>query len=81
MIESLGFKLVSDARFEKGHPIIMQHSSGNVLNLLGPADEQPASNVLMDIEAKHAGITRLLQGEIDRSGEGFSGVTGHPTHW
>lgn len=57
--ESLGFKLVSDAGFEKGHPIIMQHSSGDVLNLLGPADEQPASNVLMDIEAKHAGITHV----------------------
>jgi lactoylglutathione lyase len=57
--ESLGFRLVSDVGFEKGHPIIMQHSSGDVLNLLGPADERPADNILMDVNEKHAGITHV----------------------
>ena len=32
--QGLGFNLVSEAGFEKGHPIIMQHVSGEVLNLL-----------------------------------------------
>ena len=57
--ESLGFKLISDVGFEKGHPIIMQHSSGDVLNLLGPATEKPDANILMDIDVKHAGITHV----------------------
>ena len=57
--ESLGFKLITDVGFENGHPIIMQHASGDVLNLLGPADEKPTYNILMDIDAKHAGITHV----------------------
>jgi catechol 2,3-dioxygenase-like lactoylglutathione lyase family enzyme len=57
--ELLGFRLLSDAGFEQGHPVIMQHDSGVVLNLLGPADETPEKNVLMDIEQKHAGITHV----------------------
>lgn len=35
--EKFGFKLIFDAGFEKGHPIIMRHASGVVLNLLGPS--------------------------------------------
>ena len=57
--ELLGFRLIADAGFEQGHPVIMQHDSGVVLNLLGPADETPKRNVLMDIEQKHAGITHV----------------------
>ena len=57
--QQLGFKLITDICFEKGHPIIMQHGSGDVLNLLGLADERPIDNVLMDIDSKHAGITHV----------------------
>ena len=51
--ESLGFELVADAGFVEGHPVIMRHPSGVVLNLLGPATSTGDSNVLMDIEEKH----------------------------
>ena len=57
--ESLGFALVADAGFEEGHPVIMRHSSGVVLNLLGPATSSVDSNVLMDIEEKHPGYTHI----------------------
>ncbi len=67
--EKLGFNLITDIGFEKGHPIIMQHQSGDVLNLLGPADDSPASNVLMDIETKHTGLTHVSYkvGSIEQS--------------
>ena len=57
--ERLGFRTLSDAGFEKGHPIIMQHPSGVVLNLLGPADMANHRNVLMDMEEKYPGITHV----------------------
>ena len=57
--ESLGFSLVADARFSQGHPVIMRHPSGVVLNLLGPATSIIESNVLMDIAEKHPGITHV----------------------
>ena len=57
--QSLGFELLTDIGFEKGHPVIMQHPSGDVLNLLGPAATTPSANVLMDIDEKHAGITHV----------------------
>ena len=57
--QNLGFKLITDVGFEKGHPIIMQHESGEVVNLLGPAVETPSANILMDIDVKHAGITHV----------------------
>jgi lactoylglutathione lyase len=53
----LGFELRQDVGFEQGHPIIMQHPSGVVLNLLGPAADAEAHNVLMDEEVKLTGIT------------------------
>ena len=34
----LGFELIEDAGFDDGHPIIMKHPSGVILNLLGPAN-------------------------------------------
>ena len=32
--EGLGFALIVDTGFEKGHPIMLRHPSGIVLNLL-----------------------------------------------
>ena len=57
--ELLGFKLITDIGFEKGHPIIMQHASGIVLNLLGPGTPHEDRNVLMDIETKYPGYTHM----------------------
>ena len=57
--ERLGFSFRSDAGFEKGHPIILRHPSGVVLNLLGPANSPGDSNILMDIDQKHTGVTHF----------------------
>ena len=54
---ALGFELVDDVGFEDGHPIIMRHPSGVVLNLLGPASTSEAVNILMDVEEKYPGYT------------------------
>ncbi len=55
----LGFELLSDTGFADGHPIIMKHPSGVVLNLLGPANASEGMNILMDVEEKHSGITHV----------------------
>lgn len=55
----LGFKLLNDAGFEQGHPVIMKHPCGVVLNLLGPATETDQVNILMDVEKKYPGITHV----------------------
>jgi catechol 2,3-dioxygenase-like lactoylglutathione lyase family enzyme len=55
----LGFELIDDVGFESGHPLIMKHSSGVVLNLLGPADVPGDTNILMDVDEKHTGITHF----------------------
>ncbi|MEC7289610.1 MAG: VOC family protein [Pseudomonadota bacterium] len=57
--ETLGFKTITDTGFDQGHPIIMQHPSGVVLNLLGPATAGSEENILMDVPAKHPGITHV----------------------
>ena len=57
--ELLGFQFTSDVGFEQGHPIIMKHPSGVVLNLLGPANVPGDQNILMDVEEKHPGITHV----------------------
>lgn len=57
--EDLGFALVVDTGFEKGHPIMMEHASGIVLNLLGPSSEEKDENVLMDIDKRFAGYTHM----------------------
>jgi len=57
--EDLGFVLVVDTGFEKGHPIMMEHASGIVLNLLGPSTEDKDENVLMDIDKRFAGYTHM----------------------
>jgi lactoylglutathione lyase len=57
--ERLGFNLLSDVGFEKGHPVIMKHASGVVLNLLGPATVADQINILMDVDQKYTGITHV----------------------
>ncbi len=57
--ELLGFELTADAGFEEGHPLIMRHPSGVVLNLLGPANVDENRNILMDVDDKHTGITHF----------------------
>ncbi|MBL4686287.1 MAG: VOC family protein [Nannocystaceae bacterium] len=57
--ELLGFEIQAEGVFAKGHPVIMQHASGVVINVLGPASEPDGPNVLMDVEAKHAGYTHI----------------------
>lgn len=57
--EVLGFALKTDAGFDEGHPIIMKHPCGVVLNLLGPANVDENSNILMDVDEKYTGITHV----------------------
>ena len=57
--ESLGFEALQDVGFEKGHPVIMKHPSGVVINLLGPANASDGTNILMDIDEKHPGYTHI----------------------
>jgi len=57
--EKLGFALISDTGFEQGHPVMMRHPSGIVLNLLGPSTETADENILMDIDRKYAGYTHM----------------------
>ena len=69
--ERLGFRTLSDFGFEKGHPIIMQHPSGVVLNLLGPANTPNDKNILMDVDERYPGITHVSfkVGSIDAAKE------------
>ena len=73
--ERLGFKTLSDTGFENGHPIIMQHPSGVVLNLLGPADTPNDKNILMDTDEKYPGITHVSfkVGSIDAARQFLAG--------
>jgi len=57
--EKLGFQMIDDVGFDKGHPIIMKHPSGVVLNLLGPANISDGKNILMDVEEKYPGYTHI----------------------
>ena len=57
--ESLGFKLLQDAGFDQGHPVIMKHPSAVVVNLLGPANTSDGANILMDVDEKHPGYTHI----------------------
>ena len=57
--ELLGFEFTNDAGFEEGHPIIMKHPSGVVLNLLGPSNMPEGKNILMDVSEKYTGITHM----------------------
>ena len=55
----LGFRLIQDAGFEKGHPVVMTHPSGVTINLLGPASVDDSTNILMDVDEKYSGITHI----------------------
>ena len=55
----LGFELISDSGFEQGHPVIMQHPSTVVINLLGPATPHKSGNVLMNTPEKYPGYTHM----------------------
>lgn len=57
--ERLGFETKAEGIFTKGHPIIMQHPCGIVINVLGPANASEGTNILMDIDDKHAGYTHM----------------------
>ncbi len=57
--EGLGFETLADIGFEHGHPIILQHPSGVVLNLLGPSNTSKNQNILMDVDEKYPGITHV----------------------
>ncbi|WP_423907807.1 VOC family protein [Candidatus Spongiihabitans sp.] len=57
--ELLGFEFRNDVGFEEGHPIIMKHPSGVVLNLLGPSNMPEGKNILMDVSEKYTGITHM----------------------
>ena len=57
--EKFGFQLIQDIGFDKGHPVIMKHPSGVVLNLLGPATTSDGSNILMDVDEKYPGYTHI----------------------
>jgi len=56
---NLGFELLADVGFANGHPIIMKHPSGVVVNLLGPATAGADSNILMDVDKKYPGYTHI----------------------
>jgi lactoylglutathione lyase len=55
----LGFAFENDAGFEEGHPVVMRHACGVVLNLLGPSNTPEGHNILMDAEEKYTGITHV----------------------
>ncbi|MEE9159035.1 MAG: VOC family protein [Gammaproteobacteria bacterium] len=57
--DMLGFELIEDAGFDDGHPIIMKHPTGVVLNLLGPANAGSGKNILMDVSEKYPGYTHI----------------------
>ncbi|MGI9310725.1 MAG: VOC family protein [bacterium] len=62
---SLGFAYEHSDGFEQGHPIVMRHPSGVVLNLLGPANGNFDTNILMDANEKHTGITHFAMTVAD----------------
>lgn len=57
--ERLGFEVKAEGVFEEGHPIIMQHPSGVVINVLGPTNQPDGPNVLMDVDERYPGYTHM----------------------
>ena len=55
----MGFNVLEDVGFEQGHPIIMRHPSGVVVNILGPASESGDKNILMDVDVTYPGYTHI----------------------
>ena len=57
--DQLGFKLIVDTGCEQGHPIMMEHPSGVVQNLLGLGIVVDNKNILMNKKEKYAGYTHM----------------------
>ena len=57
--ELLGFELIADGGYDKGHPLVMLHPAGININLLGPATGNAGHNILMDESEKYPGITHF----------------------
>lgn len=57
--EEFGFVVEGNGNFLRGQPIIMRHPAGIVLNVLGPANQPQAKNILQDYDEKYAGITHI----------------------
>ena len=57
--ETLGFEVKWRGQFSKGHPIIMKHPNGIVINVLGPANRPETTNILQDTKEKYAGFTHM----------------------
>ena len=55
--EQIGFELIRDTGFADGHPVVMKHASGVVVNLLGPSNAGEGTNILMDVDEKYTGYT------------------------
>ena len=80
----LGFGVVRDAGFDEGHPVIMRHPGGVVVNLLGPSRAATGTNILMDVEEKHSGYTHAalrvesMDATVARLGELGIPISGGP---
>lgn len=57
--ELLGFQFMTDTGFDEGHPVVLRHPSGVVLNLLGAPKVNGEGNILMDVPEKYTGITHV----------------------
>ena len=57
--QQMGFDVVTDAGFEQGHPVVIEHPCGVVINILGPANKGGDSNILMDVDDKYTGYTHI----------------------
>ena len=82
--ERLGFAVVRDAGYDQGHPVVMVHSSGVVVNLLGPSTAEKDTNVLMDVADKYSGYTHAalrvesMDETVAALGEMGIAITGGP---
>ncbi len=75
--ERLGFRFVRDAGYSDGHPVIMRHPGGVVVNLLGPSTKDTGTNILMDVDAKYSGYPCGVARRVHRSGHSRPGRDGH----
>ncbi len=57
--QRLGFKFIVDHGFNEGHPVVMKHSCGVTLNILGFATDNIGKNILMDIDKQYSGYTHI----------------------
>ena len=85
--QQLGFELIKDAGFDQGHPVILRHPSGVVVNLLGPSTAGEGTNILMDVDEKYTGYThtalrvRSIDATVGALGEMGIEITGGPNRF